>query len=240
MTLRRVLAATMLVTWGIALAIGAVGCGGGKKTTQPPPPDTPPNPNTPVNAMLLMQWAIQHRDTTQYRTLFTSDYVFVFVAGDTASTNHFGGPWGDGEERTSARHLFAEGSVNGAVATSITFPYSGTLIDEPDLRPGKNATWHRKVTALFVLTVQKADHTSEQIVGGSTFFLVRGDSASVPSDLIAAGVQANSGRWFLERWQDETGGVSPVLALHPAASPARAQAVSLPTWGQMKVKYLAP
>jgi hypothetical protein len=234
------LLAAILLVWGIALAIGATGCGGGKKSTQPPPPDTPPNPNTPVNALLLMQWAIQHRDTSQYRTLFTNDYDFVFVAGDTASTNHFAGTWGYAEERTSARHLFVEGSANGAVATSITFPLSGTPVDEPDLRPGKNPTFHRKITALFVLTVQKADLTSEQIVGGGTFFMVRGDSADVPSDLIAAGVQANSSRWFMEHWVDETGGVGPVLALRPAAGPARPLAVSLPTWGQLKVKYLAP
>jgi len=237
MTSRRFLAAAALWTCTMAIALGAAGCGSNKKVVQPPP-DTPPNPNTPVNALLLFQWALQHRDTTQYRTLFTDDFVFVFVPGDTAATNHFGGTWTYLEERISTHHLFVDGSLSGAPAASITLPFSGTLTDEPDLRPGKNPTWHRKINALFLLTVQKTDLSSRQIVGGSTFYLVRGDSASLPADLVAAGVQASASRWFIERWQDVTGGVGPSLALRPTG-PARGQATSLPTWGELKVDYLA-
>jgi hypothetical protein len=226
----------MALALAAALAAGAAGCGGKKGRPTEPPTDQPPNPNTPVNAMLLFQWALQHRDTAQYRSLFTADYVFEFMVGDTAATNHFGGTWGYGEERTSARHLLVEGSTGGSPAATLTIPFSMTLDDEPDPRPGKNPAWHRVVTAWFVLTIQKQDTTADQIHGGGNFYLVRGDSASLPTDLAGLGT---SGRWFIERWEDITGGVEPPLALRPGgAGPARPAPTSLPTWGQIKVRYL--
>jgi hypothetical protein len=238
MTLRRIVAGAVL---GLCVTVVA-GCGGSKSTAPPPPPgDVPPTPNSPVNAVLLLEWALEHRDTTQYRTLFTANYGFAFVPGDTAATNHYGGPWGYAQERTSAAHLFDGGSPGGAQASTIAITTSGTLIDVADPRPGMNPTWHRLVTApSFSPTIDKVDHTAEQIVGGSTFYLVRGDSATLPADLVAAGVPANSSRWFILAWQDQTGGVSPNLMLLPGSAPARATAVNLPTWGALKVRYLSP
>lgn len=237
MTTRRFRAAAMRSAWiAIALAIAVGGCGKSSKKTTQPPPSGPPNPNSPVNAVLLLQYAVQHRDTTLYKSLFPTSYAFSFAPGDTAATNAFPGTWGYLEEREFATHLFDTGSSGGAGASSITMPFSGRLADEPV--PGRNATYHRRVSALFVLTIQKLDTSSEQIVGGSTFFLVRGDSVTLPADLVAGGVQANSGRWFVEGWKDETGGVTPSLLRRPGVDPARSLPTSLPTLGELKVRYL--
>ncbi len=234
MTPRRLAAAVTLVAC-FAVAIVLPGCGGGsKKTTQPPPPSGPPNPNSPTNAVLLLQYAIQHRDTSLYKQLFPTEYQFTIQAGDTAATNYFAGNWGYLEERIFATHLFDAGStVGGAHATAITMPFSPTTLTDAAV-VGKNATFHRRVDVQIVLTVTKSDNSAEQIVGGTTFFLVRGDSASLPADLISAGVQATSGRWFVEGWSALTGGVSPALALRPA----RSAGVGLPTLGELKVRYL--
>lgn len=220
--------------------LATAGCGSKKSNpVQPPPPDTPPNPNTAVNAVLLLEWAVEHRDTTQYRTLFTSDYGFGFVPGDTASTNNFAGSWGYAQERASAAHLFVTGSPGRAPAAHITLTAtaSASLIDQADPRPGKNPTWHRMVApGVFAPNVTMTDSSAEQITGSAVFYLVRGDSANLPVDLAAAGVTATSSRWFIEGWSDKTGGVSPQTAIRPA----RAQAVELPTWGRLKVHYLPP
>ena len=45
-----------------------------------------------------------------------------------------------------------------------------------------------------------------QVTGAAGFFLVRGDSALIPPELIAKGVGPDPGRWYVERWEDETGG----------------------------------
>ncbi len=238
MTNRRHFAAALLALW-IAIAVAAVGCGGStKKTTQPPPPDQGPNPNSPVNAVLLLQWAMQHRDTTQYRTLFPTEYAFAFEPGDTAATNPFPGTWGYAQERAYATHLFQTGSSGGAAAASITMQFIGALSDEA--APGQNATYHRRVITNFLLTVQMRDATAQQISSGTTFYLVRGDSASLPPDLIAAGVPGTSGRWFIERWEENYTGVAPNLALRPGDPPARSLPTTLPTLGQLKVRYLPP
>ena len=236
MTFRRVAAAASLLSV-LAVAIVVPGCGGGGKKSTQPVPTGPPNPNSPVNAVLLLQYAIQHRDTSLYKQLFPTQYQFTFQPGDTAALNYFGGNWGYLEERQFATHLFNTGSPGNAYATSITIPFSPSPLTDAAV-VGQSSTYHRRVDLQMVLTIQKSDASAEQIVGGSAFFLVRGDSASLPADLIAAGVQATSGRWFIEGWTDQTGGVRPQYALRPGPRPARSTATSLPTIGELKVHYL--
>src|SRR5689334_12079198 len=167
MSIRRLAAAVSLLAF-LAVAIAVPGCGGGgKKSTQPPPPSGPPNPNSPVNAVLLLQYAIQHRDTSLYKQLFPAEYQFNFQPGDTAALNHFGGNWGYLEERQFANHLFDTGSPGNAHATSITMPVSPSPLTDAAV-VGQSSTYHRRVDLSLVLTIQKADTSAEQIVGGST------------------------------------------------------------------------
>lgn len=75
------------------------------------------------------------------------------------------------------------------------------------------------------------------MTGAARFFLVRGDSAQIPADLLSRGALPDSTRWYLERHEDETAQTGSVLTA--ARSPRlAAQPVKSTSWGAVKALYL--
>jgi hypothetical protein len=218
----------------LLVALVAVGGCGKKKGTEPPPPPPPaPDPNSPAAALQLLEYCWDNRDYDHYTEIFTDDFRFCFAATDSAGqANYPGCSWTRDDELDMARGLFRDGVPGEPPASNISLTIDNTLTVEPDPRDGKDSTWHKLVRTPVVLTVIHGA-TQTNVTGFATFYLTRGDSASIPADLIARGFGPDSTRWYFDRWEDETD-VPP----HPArARPVRAQPTQRKTWGYLKNVY---
>jgi hypothetical protein len=196
----------------------------------PSAPSTPVEPvpvaDSPRHVLDLLQWALTHRDSTLYHSLFTADFQFEFSATDTAGTPYRITPWSLEDEFISSKNLCSDTSA-------ITLIFDGNLTPTHDDRGDSTFFWptHELITAnSLTLTITKNDGTAWRVTGGAKFYFVSGDSASVPS-----GMQADPRHWYIQRWVDMTnsgfGGITRTEIL-------RAMPTRRITWGQIKVYYL--
>lgn len=244
-----------------ALAVSAAGCfnpfdpeiAPERSVTTPPP-----NPTTPRKLMLLFEWAYERQDIVVYEELFTDDYRFAFADEDSAGNP----PLTRDDELQVARNLFIAGSATEPPANKITLDYATDIVPRDDSRPGKDATWHKEILVRVILRVETDDLT-HQVDGKALFFVVRGDSAQIPEDLQLRGFGRDANRWYIERWEDQTGGLTSLLEAAAAARRTGSESATPPgsgapsglesagprsatnpsrnfTWGLLKRIYLAP
>lgn len=196
-----------------------------RQTTRPVPipPEPPPVANSPVNAVRLLEWCWNHRDCDALSPLFTEDYVFVFALGDSAGNPYRSSPWTREDELAASCGLFEN-------AGRVELDLDKTLIALNDDRPGKRAPWHYSIRTKVNLLVE-LDRGSgpevNEVNGYAKFYLVRGDSAAIPADLVARGFKPDSTRWWIDRWEDET--------LPPGSF--RAHPSSNRSWGAIKALF---
>jgi len=184
-----------------ALLLVVLGC---SKSTQPPgSPTPPPVADSPVHALERIRFACEHRDIVTYGTLPTANFWYGFLVSDSA-TNPWGNtPWDRAQELIFARHLFAGGAPSGApAANGIAFSFQSQPIPAADSRPGRNPSWHQEASTIVAVKVDRIDGSSVLIGAPVRFFLVRGDSADLTPEMIAAGMAKSSGLWYLEGWND--------------------------------------
>lgn len=224
-----------------------------------------PTPNSPRGLLDLFSWCWNNRAYDEYTEIFTDDFQFQFSAADTT-----GQAYGDRglfrqDELDTARHLFIEGTASEPPAQKIVLTFDRTFIPEPDSRPGKTYPWHQEIKRNVVLSIDTGDQAF-RITGAARFFVVRGDSAKIPQDLIQRGFRPDINRWYIERWEDETldtgsgliaqaGGASAmkqamVAALTREGASGSARVAAMPaaatgqtygvTWGWLQVFYLTP
>lgn len=193
-------------------------------STRPPVPPLPaPDPNTPVNALRLLEWSWNNRNCDSLEPLFTEDFRFVFATGDSAGNAYQDTPWTREDELAASCNLFAQ-------ALDVGLDMGQTLYALSDTRPGRNPVWHKAVHApvnLMVTVGGDAGPEVNEVHGYAYFYLVRGDSAAIPPELVARGFGPDSTRWWIDRWEDATapmGGASG----HPAQSRS---------WGAIKVLF---
>ena len=125
-------------------------------------------------------------------------------------------------------------------ANHISLQLDPNLVAQGDTRPGRQGTiHHQQVLTEFVLRID-TDESAYQVTGAARFFLVRGDSALIPADLVARGFGHDSARWYIERWEDEIVGPPAARAATrdgPAAPSLRAQPSGSTTWCEIKALY---
>ena len=187
-------------------------------------------PDSPRGVMDAFERAWDKRDPEHYGELFTEDFQFAFAAIDTAGNAFPGGRLTREDELLIAQHLFLTGTASLPPATKIVLTFDRTFIAEPDSRPGKTWPFHQEVKRNVVLSVDTGD-AAYRITGAARFFLVRGDSAAIPPDLVARGFHPDPNRWWIERWEDETldiGGGIPATGATPTQSRS---------WGALKALY---
>jgi len=190
-----------------------------------PPPEPAPAPDSPTNLVRLFAWCWNHRDLERYRELFTDDYRFAFASTDSAGNAYRDVPWTREDELICVEHIFD-------AAASISLVFTGDLRAEPDFRPGKAYPWHQQVHVPYLtLTIVWKDGSSFQVTGGALFYVVRGDSATIPQELLERGFTHDPTRWYIERWEDQTS-----IRAAPM-TPARTASARLVTWGDIKVLY---
>lgn len=206
-----------------------------------------PKPATPQLLMKLFQWCWENRSIPDYEELFTEDFRFAFAAVDSADNP----PILRDEEIEIAQKIFVDGTANEPRANRIELTYNNALIPIPDSRPGKTDPWHKEITARVVLRVELVEAGSPVnyvVEGDVTFFVVRGDSAIIPPQLVERGFGPDPNRWYIERWEDKTGQES-AMAPEPGggASPSAYGLSASPTvvgdptlrtsWGEFMNRY---
>lgn len=164
--------------------------------------EPPPVPINPTQTLLLFKWCYENRAIDEYRELFTDDYVFVFSQQDSAGNAFRDQPWTREDEMISQTNLFVGGSASEPPADRITLDFTNNLIEFPSTFPGHNPIWHKTIRVEVNLRVQLGESTLE-VRGPGVFYFVRGDFARLPEDLEGR-VDADSTRWFIERWEDDT------------------------------------
>jgi hypothetical protein len=204
----------------------------------------PPSPTNAKELVTLFKWCWENRDISHYKELFTYDYRFAFSITDTAGNPYRGTPWTREDEITSATNLFAGGAAGEPAASSITLIFDGNLTPQNDLRQGKTAKWHQQIQiSNLTLTITKTDGSAVRVTGGALFYMVRGDSAVIPPELIDIGFHPDSSRWYIERWEDQTNTGGGGAALAPATGERLAAPAELPlpmSWGLVKRVWLKP
>ena len=197
-----------------------------------------PSPTNPQGVVRLFKWCWENRDISKYREIFTDDYRFAFSITDSAGVPYKGNPWTREDELASAEHLFVGGSASEPAASSITLIFDGDLTAQNDFRDGKTARWHQQIQiANLTLTINRSDGSAVRVTGGALFYLVRGDSAVIPQELVDRGFRADSTRWYIERWEDQTNVGAGAASLSPvfeASAPALLESPARMSWGLVK------
>jgi hypothetical protein len=211
--------------------------------------EPPPVPIDPRSTLLLFKWCWENRAIEEYREVFTDDYIFLFSQQDSAGNAFRDRPWTREDEMASNTNLFVGGSATEPPADRITLVFTNSLTEFPSSFPGHHPKWHREIRAEVNLRVQRGESTLE-VRGPGLFFFVRGDSAALPQELIQRGFRADSTRWYIERWEDETvssaAGAFSARRVPPSTSASGAHVQmtdplprppSLKTWGANKAYF---
>jgi len=237
-----------------ALLFGASGCFNPfdpRIASQAGSTKPPPIPDSPTGIVDLFQWSWRNRAYDSYQEIFTDNYRFQFATGDSAGDFYRNQPWTRSDELATAQHLFLTGTPGQPPATSITLDWTQDLTIDPDPRRAiSDSTWFRLITAQVLLRVNLSDGTQE-VRGPVYFYVVRGDSAIIPPELIQRGFKSDSTRWYIDQWVDGTlqqgafsatrsPGLEPLEAAVGPASGVRPRRTSLDlklTWGTLKVEF---
>ena len=220
---------------GVALAL-ASGCSTEHHVTGPLPV-RPPVANSPTNAIRRFEWGWNHRHQDSFRHILAGDFQFVFALGDSAGQFFPGARIGRDELLEILGYMFVGGGTTPR-ATSVVLLLDPTLRVLPDSRPGKDPTWHKEILSTVDFTLRTEDGAEYRIAGDARFFVVRGDSAVIPADLVTEGIGPDSTRWYIQQWNDETlhgAGLRKFPADLQAPLPARNT-----SWGQILALYRPP
>jgi hypothetical protein len=220
---------------GVALLLSS-GCSVEHHVTGPLPVRRPVA-NSPGNAIRVFEWGWNHRNQDSFRHVLAGDFQFVFALGDSAGQLFPGARIGRDELLEILGYMFVGGGPTPR-ATSVVLLLDPTLRVLPDSRLGKDPAWHKEILSAVDFTLRTEDGAEYRLAGNARFFVVRGDSAVIPADLVTEGVVPDSTRWYIDQWHDET-----LQGAGLRASPADLQA-PLParnsTWGQILALYRPP
>lgn len=228
---------------GIPLALALAGCFNPFKPNIAPStgiPDPPPALFGPEGTIKRFQWCWNHRNYDLYRELFSDDFRFIFAVGDSAGNNYRDQPLTRSDELQIAKNAFLGGGATPP-ATNVVLDFDQTLHAVDDTRPGKNPTWHQQITTNVHLSIT-VDGVPYAVQGQALFFLVRADSARIPTDLANRDALAqDQTRWFIDEWDDltlgNTGGAPSRIRLARPVDLTPARPLS---WGDLQTLYLPP
>ena len=200
----------LLLLPALAALLALAGCDTVIGIPPGPAPDSPPEPRTPVAAVDRLIWSWTRRAKPELEQLFAGNFRFAYPAGDTLrATAHQGEmlgasdtlEWFREEELAISERLFFRGSSTHRPALSISIVLDSVIFDVPDPRPGRSPRWHRAIRVRSVAGI-RLDTGYLRVDDSSTFYVVRGDSAQIPFELLAKGVRPDSTWWWIERWEE--------------------------------------
>src|SRR5436309_8705460 len=153
--------------------------------------------STAEEVVALLKWCWDNRDISRYHEVFTDDFRFTFVSTDGAGNPYPDHSWTREDELTSASHLFVDGSPTQPVASEVALSLGDARFTTGF--PGLASPWHKQGLVPLTLAVTRSDGSKLSASGQALFFLVRGDSAVLPQELIDRGFRPDSSRWYIER-----------------------------------------
>jgi len=171
------------------------------------PKSQTPVASTPQNAVKLFDYAVNNRDLSVLAGLFTEDFEFVGAGMDSA-----GNPSREvlgGRDWILAKFgcLFEGGGADSVPpASSVRLNTDHFLVPQADTRPGYHDadSLYKTIRTSVDMTVDFGDGNAVEVTGYALFFLVRGDAAAIPAELMGRGVTHDKSRWWISRWEDET------------------------------------
>ncbi len=219
----------------LAALLSAAGCIGGglDLSVGLRPLASAPVADPRIAAVSRLRQAWSRRDTSLYRTLFTSDFSFGFAPGDTTGARFGADGWGRDDEIGAARRMFALGCGVAPAFRAADLNWTSTLVSVPDDRPGRASRWHQRVDTGFALRAY-IDNVVWDVGDVVTFFLTRGDSARLEG---VPGATPDSTRWYVDRWEERESAGGSLVSLR-AVSPAQTLPSGRRYWGELKVLYL--
>ena len=203
---------TVLIAAVVAASLGA--CGRASRTMAPE--NTAPVPTSPGLAVRALEWAFVNRDVEVLAELLTEDMLF-----GTAGLDSAGNPSRVEKDRAwllaCAENMF-NGSAEHPPASSITLAFDRNFVALPDTRPGFQVdSLFKTIRTSLDFKVNIGEGDIFEVSGYAQFYLVRGDIAAIPRDLIDRGFVKDRNRWWISRWEDETveGPGAPGASAHP-------------------------
>jgi hypothetical protein len=223
------------------LLAAALGC-----VTEPKPTPTPiaqaPLNDTPQGAILRFVWAVNHKDLDMLVDLLTEDFTFEFsTVTDPTLAQQYQNGWFKYDEVVAARHLFegytdSLGHVHPAASKiEITLAKTLPVGDTEGRDPTRFQVLATRLDAIVEFPPVPPETEPTRYVIDNNFeriFLVRGDAALDASNnpTVPPGLPADSTRWYIYRWFDETN----ALGAAPGAVPVPTKPS---TWGALKASY---
>jgi len=208
--------------------LALAGCGGDKIL---PPPGVPQS-DSPIHLVQQLERTWESQDLPNYGELLTEDFRFRFSPlSDPLLVDRYPN-WGLDDEVESTKHLF-EGFVNSSgesmpAATRIDLTLTGIAVEDDSTHADSTAQYRKVVVANMSGTIEvpgQPDPVIYSLSSRQEFLVVRGDAA-----VLAAGVAADSTRWYVRRWDD--------LSVNPFDGRRKSiDAVAPVTYGAIKARY---
>jgi hypothetical protein len=219
---------------GVVVGLGAAGCfqtetGLDLSRLREP---RGPTADSPAAAVRLLEWSYNRKAISAQHELFSGDFHFRFNPADSAGAPYRTTPWTRDDELISVYALFEGGNPTQPPARSIQLTFDKNLAVDPSTTVSDpEGTLHKRIRTQVSLIIVTADGNTLDISGAAVFYSVRGDAAVIPEELKQRGFRTDLGRWYIQRWDDETasGGL-----LAPGLHSSPAQSL---TWGRIKAHY---
>jgi len=144
------------------------------------------------------EFAMINKNTALLDSLFTEDYRFYFVAGESLATP-LDAIWLQQDE-SATNYAMLHGTPSVLPLQRISVDLDRNLIPFADTRPGFDPGFHKTIRTTMNLRAETGDGSAYEITGFLLFYLVRGDSARI----LPGHGAPDSTRWWIQRIDDET------------------------------------
>ena len=150
----------------------------------------------PEDLVHAIAFSYESRSLAAYRDLMTDDFMMVCAEADSA------GNVSQGATHTREDELLRFAALADPYREppfrELTLEFGEPIVTTAGTRPG-----HRVIRTTYLMQYAEGSEQTRSLTGEVQFFIVRGDSASLPP----LGDQPDDPRvWYLERWEDLTTG----------------------------------
>ena len=182
---------------------GLMSSGCEKANTLAPPRDLSPAATSPAAAVKRLEWAFNNRDVEAIDGLLTADLSFWTTVVDSAGNGSGLEEW-TREQLLASLQALLKGDQGAPAAARVQLTLDANPSPFPDSRPGHNSVFHRSVRTSLDVRVEAEEGNAFEATGHLLCYLTRGDSASIPTELLARCAKPDTARWWIDRIEDET------------------------------------
>ena len=171
--------------------------------TVAPAPPVAPAATSPEAAVKVLEWGFNNRNVDAIAGLLPEGCSLESAELDTAGDSVVTDVWRRQDLLATFNAMF-NGDTGAPAASKLRMNLGENLVAFPDDRPGRSGGIHRAVRSSLDVEVVTGEGNVYRPEGHLLCYVTRGDSAMIPPELVARGVQADSTRWWIDRIEDET------------------------------------